>query len=337
MADELKARCMELLVKLELASDTEDPTVTPLTGGVASDIALVDFADRQVVVKFPLTTFRVAEEWHAPAARSRAEYGWLKFAGRVQPGSAPRVLGYNDALRGLAMEYVHGDNVYLWKSALLEHRPVAGEAARTGAVLGRIHAASTAPEFDADSFQNQDDFFALRLEPYLAFTATVYPDLEDKLRSLIRGLTENATVLIHGDVSPKNILIRDGQPVFLDAECATMGDACFDVAFCLNHLVLKSVHMPDRAAALHDEIGEFWMNYKPHVAWEDVPGLEARVCDLLPALMLARVDGKSPVEYLDAECQERVRALALPLLADPPVRLDGFLDDVFSRLGGAAQ
>lgn len=143
------------------------------------------------------------------------------------------------------------------------------------------------------------------------------------MHALADRLYQCSTALVHGDVSPKNIVIRDGLPVILDAECATMGDPVFDVAFCLNHLVLKSVHLPAMAPALLGEVLGFWRHYAPHVDWEDPSALETRLMDLLPALMLARVDGKSPVEYLDAAAQDRLRRLARGLIASPAADMAG--------------
>jgi Ser/Thr protein kinase RdoA (MazF antagonist) len=127
--------------------------------------------------------------------------------------------------------------------------------------------------------------------------------------------------LVHGDVSPKNILFRGAHPILLDAECATMGDPCFDIAFCLNHLVLKAVHLPASRERLLASAEHLWAAYSSHVAWEEPRGMEKRVTELLPALMLARIDGKSPVEYLGERSRATTRALAIPLISRPVATL----------------
>jgi hypothetical protein len=110
--------------------------------------------------------------------------------------------------------------------------------------------------------------------------------------------------------------------VLLDAECAWYGDPAFDVAFCLNHLLLKAVPRPDRARALQDAFAAFTGAYFAVAAFEPAGALEARAAALLPALLLARVDGKSPVEYITADDdRRRVRAAAVPLVESPPARL----------------
>jgi aminoglycoside phosphotransferase (APT) family kinase protein len=240
---DLENRCRRLLEYLGLAEAGVSMSVQPLSGGVASDIARIDLGAGMYCAKFALAKLRVKADWFAPVHRNAAEFEWLNRAARVVPGNVPCLFGRSVRENGFVMEYLDGSDIFLWKAALLAGQPPAGEAAAVADVLGRIHAASAQPEFDTSPFQNRDDFRALRLEPYLGFTATRHPDLAANLAALEQALYGARTVLVHGDVSPKNILLRSGAPIFLDAECATMGDAAFDLAFCLNHLVLKAVHL----------------------------------------------------------------------------------------------
>jgi len=315
------ARCRRLLVELDLCAPGDTLTITPLTGGVASDIVMVQCGAARYCVKFALAKLKVAEVWRAPVHRNRAEYHWLKAASRVVPAAVPKLFGQSDREGGFAMEYLAGDQVFLWKTALLQARPDKGEAALVGDTIGRIHAASTKAGFDATPFQNRDDFHALRLEPYLLFTATRHPDLANQLQAMADRLYAADSVLVHGDVSPKNILFRADRPVILDAECATMGDPAFDVAFCLNHLILKALHLPQSQDRLFANVVQLWRAYASHVTWENPIDIEARICDLLAALMLARVDGKSPVEYLTEAERAVIRAVAPMLMAQPAARL----------------
>ncbi|MEO1089859.1 MAG: aminoglycoside phosphotransferase family protein [Pseudomonadota bacterium] len=306
-------------------------SVVPLTGGVASDIAVVDLGTRRLCVKFALSKLRVAEDWQAPLHRNRAEYAWLQFAAAVAPESAVELFGRSDAQHGFAMAFVEGDDVRLWKAELLAGRTGRDEAAGVGNLLGRIHAASTAPDADRSPFRNRDDFRALRIEPYLSFAAGRHPAVAAELHELGDLLYASEQVLVHGDVSPKNVLLRRGRPVILDAECATLGDPCFDVSFCLNHLVLKAVHVTALRGSFAALVDGFWQAYVTHVTWEPVTDLERRVCRLLPALMLARIDGKSPVEYLTEDERERVRRLALGWVRQPVGTLASFVQELVSR------
>lgn len=317
MSENFTQRCAALVENLGLSDGATPIVVRPLTGGVASDIGVITLLDRQVCVKFALAKLKVSEDWRAPVHRNRAEYAWLTAASHCVPQNVPQLYGWSAADNGFAMEFLTGDNVYLWKDALLAGASDKGEAVAVADVLGRIHAASARNGFDTSPFHNRDDFRALRIEPYLGFTATRYPELADQLKAISEQLYAADQVLVHGDVSPKNILFRDGAPILLDAECATMGDASFDVAFCLNHLFLKAMHRPIAKAGLMQQAASFWATYSTHVDWEDRAALEARIAALLPALMLARVDGKSPVEYFTAAEKEAVRSFAQPLIATP--------------------
>lgn len=304
----------------------------PLTGGVASDIARVELGTRPVCMKFALARLKVAEDWRAPVTRNAAEYAWLQAAAEILPESAVRLYGHSARLQGFAMEFLAGDDIYLWKNALLAEAPDRGEAAQVGEMLGRVHAASTRPGFDHTAFHNRDDFQALRIEPYLEFTASRHPGLAEPLRRLAGMLYYRGEVLVHGDVSPKNIFFRGGRPVILDAECATLGNACFDPAFCLNHLLLKAVHLPRSRARLLGAVADFWQAYAAHIVWEPAAELEQRTCELLPALMLARIDGKSPVEYLDDAARGQVRSLAIGLIRQPASDFGEFIERITRSL-----
>lgn len=332
MLSELDHRCRALAADLGLGQPEDIRAVQPLTGGVASDIARVDIGARQVCMKFALAKLKVAEEWRAPVARNAAEYAWLQAAAKILPESAVQLYGHSAWLQGFAMEFLDGDDIYLWKNALLEEAPDRGEAAQVGGMLGKVHAASTQPDFETSAFHNRDDFQALRIEPYLEFTANRHPDLAEPLRRLAGMLYYRGEVLVHGDVSPKNIFFRGGQPIILDAECATLGNACFDPAFCLNHLVLKAIHLPHSRPRLLTAVGEFWQAYAAQVTWEPASEVEKRTCELLPALMLARVDGKSPVEYLNDAARNQVRRLSIALIQQPAGNFEELVDRVATGL-----
>jgi hypothetical protein len=127
--------------------------------------------------------------------------------------------------------------------------------------------------------------------------------------------------VVHGDVSPKHLLIGPAGPEFLDAECAWFGDPAFDLAFCLNHLLLKCLASPQATHALLASFDALRDAYLPLVDWETPTDLEARAASLLPGLFLARIDGKSPVEYITEDAdRDAVRRTAIPLIATPPTR-----------------
>ncbi len=336
MNGSLDERCRGLVAELGLGSRADVRSVRPLTGGVASDIALVDLGDKSICIKFALSKLKVAADWRAPVHRNAAEYAWLKFAADVAPECAVRVLGHSEERHGFAMEYVSGGGVYLWKAALLSEAPDQGEARAVGNLLGRLHAASASAGFDRNGFENVGDFHALRIEPYLNYTAKGHPALTAPMTRMAEALHSRQAVLIHGDASPKNVLIRTGNPILIDAECATMGDPSFDLAFCMNHLLLKAVHLHGARARYLAGVLEFWEAYAPHITWEPAAEIEARTCALLPMLFLARVDGKSPVEYLSEPERELVRSLAQPLIKAPTGSLPALVEFLNAELREAA-
>jgi len=174
-------------------------------------------------------------------------------------------------------------------------------AGNVGRTLVAIHAASAGRDDLAMTFANQDLFFALRIEPYLLHTAKVHTDFSPHIQTLANGLRASSIALMHGDVSPKNILCGPKGPVFLDAETACYGDPVFDLAFCLNHLLLKGVYRRESAVEYGRSFDALCATYLKGVSWEDPAALDRRTAQLLAVLLLARIDGKSPVEYLTSD------------------------------------
>jgi aminoglycoside phosphotransferase (APT) family kinase protein len=187
--------------------------------------------------------------------------------------------------------------------------------------MAAVHAHTAGSQEMARRFANDSQFHALRLEPYLEGTAELHPALHDRLHALSRKTLATHLALVHGDVSPKNILCGPDGPVLLDAECAWYGDPAFDLAFCLNHLLLKCLWTPAAAPGFLSCFDALCSAYFVGVNWEAPAAAEARAAALLPALLLARVDGKSPVEYLTEEGKTMIRSFAPPLILDPPSRL----------------
>lgn len=328
----LEQRCRSLLTELGLIATDDSLEICRLTGGVASDIVRVRVDGNDICVKFALPKLRVQADWYAPVHRNAAEYAWLEVAADIAPHSAIKLLGRSAHHHGFAMEFLDDNGIYLWKNALLSNAADQGEAGRVGELIGRIQAASTGSDFDTRPFQNSADFMALRIEPYLLHTAACHGEVANELQVLAAQLHESRQVLVHGDVSPKNIFFRHNRAVVLDAECATLGDASFDIAFCLNHLVLKAIHLPGSQVRYWQNIRQLWSSYSPFIIWEAKGSVEARTCRLLPALLLARVDGKSPVDYLKPSERDTARRIALRLIKSPVSCVDELLQCIDALL-----
>jgi aminoglycoside phosphotransferase (APT) family kinase protein len=290
----------------------------PLTGGVSSDIWLIETHDERICIKRALPALRVAAEWQAPIERSAYEYAWMSHVQAILPRAVPRLLGRSADGAMFAMEYLDPQDHPLWKGVLLAGRVDADFAGEVGAALASIHAATAKDASVPAAFPSDHVFHAIRLEPYLLATARRHPDLSARLSALAQRTATTKRALVHGDVSPKNILIGPAGAVFLDAECAWYGDPAFDVSFCLNHLVLKCIPLRERSDDLLSAFAEFTSRYFERVDWEGRRELEERCATLLPALTLARIDGKSPVEYIVAEHdKQRVRDSARGLILEP--------------------
>ena len=294
--------------------------LTPLTGGVSSDIWRVDVADgRSLCVKRALARLKVAADWQAPVSRNAYEWAWIQFAVGVLPQAVPQPLAHDESIGMFAMGYLDPASHPVWKQQLMAGEVDARLAGEVGRVVGQLHQASAHRSDLAQRFDTGANFHALRLEPYLVATAQRHPELASHLLALVHQTAHHRTALVHGDVSPKNILVGPLGPVLLDAECAWYGDPAFDVAFCLNHLLLKCVAVPHRRAELQRAFEAWVTAYFESVSFEPREPLELRCAQLLPALMLARVDGKSPVEYITAEQdRDRVRAFAIPRVLRSP-------------------
>lgn len=303
---------------------------TPLTGGVSSDIWRLDADGRSVCVKRALAQLKVAADWRVPVARNLYEWRWIETVWRAVPGATPEPLAMDAARGAFAMAFLPAADFPLWKKQLLDGDVRVATARDVGILLGRIHALSAADPALATRFPTDDLFHALRLEPYLLATAARHPNLAPRLEALVQRTAQTKRALVHGDVSPKNILVGAMGPVLLDAECAWWGDPAFDLAFCLNHLLLKRIVAPQATEELRASFTAMAGAYLAQVDWEPRAEIEGRVATLLPALLLARVDGKSPVEYLGDQA-ERVRDAALAMLRMPRDRLTDVEAD-FTRL-----
>ena len=317
---------LEMLIKTGLADEDETPVFEELTGGVASDIWLVQLRQGPVCVKRALAKLKVEQDWQASVDRNAFEAAWLKTAAEIVPGSAPRVLAHDAEAGMFALEYLDPARFKTWKGELLKGRTDPGFAAEAGRRLGCIHSATAGDDAIAKRFSTDDIFFDMRLSPYLGATAQAHPALAGQLMDLLNTTAANHVCLVHGDVSPKNIMTGPDGPVFLDAECAWYGDPAFDLAFCLKHFLLKCLAVPAAVSGFLDCFDAMVEGYLNALSG-DLPGggetgIEARTARLLPGLLLARVDGKSPVEYLTEDTDKnRVRAFTTGLLLEPVTRL----------------
>jgi aminoglycoside phosphotransferase (APT) family kinase protein len=306
------------LARMGLLQPGENPVISPLAGGVSSDIVRVDLAGGAICLKRALPRLKVQADWEAPIERNRYEIEWMRTAARIVPDAVPRILGEDRETGMFAMAFLDPASHPVWKAQLRDGEISLETAREVGRRVAAIHRHTAGDASIALRFATDHIFFPIRLEPYLSATAKKHHDCAERLDSLVRTTSANRTALVHGDVSPKNILVGPQGPVLLDAECAWYGDPAFDLAFCLNHLLLKCVWRPQWHARYLECFDALAESYLAGVTWEPRADVEARASHLLPGLLLGRVDGKSPVEYITVEeARDRVRRVARSLLLDP--------------------
>jgi 5-methylthioribose kinase len=310
------------LERLGLVEAGEAIELLPLTGGVSSDIQLVRTPRGEFCVKRALAQLKVAAVWEAPVERNAAEAEWLRTVAQWQPDLVPHLLGEDREAGLFAMAYLEPETHPVWKRQLLDGHVDFALATAMGKALGIIHQRSTEEPGLAARFANDHLFDALRIDPYLRATARAHLDLAPVINAIADRTASTKLALVHGDVSPKNILSGPKGPVLLDAECAWFGDPAFDLAFLLNHLLLKATLHAKNAEPYLKAFDAITAAYLAEVHWEAPAALEQRCTELLPALLLARIDGKSPVEYLTSPAdKDWVRQVARHFLTHPTTKL----------------
>lgn len=303
-----------LLYKMGLLGSRRNTSWNVLTGGVSSDIWVVKNGSRKLVVKRPRLQLDVENTWIVPVSRGQAEVNWLRLVSGIFPDNVPQVLGFDPETCAIALTYLPANHHVNWKNELMAGRVKQDVSPELGRLLAGIHSATFLDNESANLFDNDDLFYLLRIEPFFERSARAVPEVSEAIERIVNSMHANRNVLIHGDLSPKNVLvnisIQPPRPVILDAECAVWGDPAFDVAFCLAHLALKSIHVSSAATEVIALARGFRKAYLEACPPELASGIDARLTSLIPALLLARIVGGSPAGYLDAQEQRLIRRAA---------------------------
>jgi len=307
--------------------------LTPLSGGVSCEIYLVEDDAERFVVKRALAKLKVKADWFADISRNRSEWEYIRYVAKFLPEAVPALKHCSVTDNYFAMEHLNGSFAN-WKHLLLAGKANPEDARRAGNILALIHRHSAGDAEAMRLFDTTPNFFQLRIESYLLATGMKHPNLRTLFEAEAERLAGVRECLVHGDFSPKNILISPERMVLLDCEVAWYGEPAFDLAFLLNHFFLKALLHAPRDTGMRPLIENFWSEYQ---AARPTPEMESRVGRLLLMLMLARVDGKSPVEYLDPARQEFIREFVREQLPRETFSLHGIADLWFDRLGRFAK
>ncbi len=307
-----------VLATMGLIVPGDNPRLTELSGGVSSDIWLVETDNRRFVLKRPKHQLNVKSTWIVPVARGQAEVDWLTVVGEYFPDNVPHVVAYDPDTFTIALSFLPPQTHTNWKSDLMGGRVEAGFASDLGRLLADIHSVTYQRQALASTFRTDDLFHLLRIEPFFQRTAAALPVVANPLARVIESITATSVALVHGDFSPKNILVdrtvTPARPIVLDAECAVWGDPAFDVAFCLAHLALKSVHVSSASEDIIEAASQFRRHYLDTCDAEVGGSMAERLATLVPALLLARIVGGSPAGYLTAKEEDRVKNAAVTSL-----------------------
>jgi aminoglycoside phosphotransferase (APT) family kinase protein len=299
------------------------PTVArALAGGVSNVVLEVRSGADRFVVKQALPRLRVAEEWLAKRERAINEAGALEFTRRISPEHVPALLDLDRERCALTIEAAPEDWT-TWKHRLLDGDADAAIARRLGEMLAAWHRASGAGSGVAEGFGDREAFEQLRIDPYYRTVARRRPELAEAIGETVARMEDTRVCLVHGDYSPKNVLVGSGLWA-IDFEVAHYGDPAFDLAFMLNHLLLKRLHVAGAREALERCLLGFWAGYGTTVSDDLLPDTPY-VLKHVGCLMLARIEGKSPVEYLSQAERTSAWAFGRELLLDPPRSLEAAL------------
>ena len=308
---------------------TAEPTlVSTLSGGVSNIVLAVDTSRERVVLKQSLDRLRVIEDWHAPRERILREATGLDVAAQVTPGRVPRVVDVDETALTLTIERAP-DSWGAWKDQLM----TGSIAPATGDTLGRTlaawHRATTGGAGLSSEFRADEALFAaLRIDPYYRTVADRHLDLAPAIERVVDRMLRSRTTLVHGDFSPKNILVGDPRRLWvIDFEVVHFGDPVFDLAFLITHLLLKAIHTRTHAEQLRGVADSFLSAYTEGMTGTSAPVDESYLSEQVGCLLLARVAGKSPVAYLDEVGRQHAWTLGTLALLGPGADADSLWAD----------
>jgi aminoglycoside phosphotransferase (APT) family kinase protein len=301
----------------------ESPEIRVLKGGVSNRTVHVARRDGEAwVLKQALRRLRVEVEWlSAPERIGREALGMRWLAELLPQGSVPALVFEDSGPHLLAMTAVPEPH-RSWKSMLLAGELDFDHVRQFAEMLRAMHRGSAARREEAAAVFGDTTFFeTLRLEPYYEYTATRIPGAAAFLRGVVQENRTNRVCIVHGDYSPKNILVHNGRLVLLDHEVIHFGDPAFDIGFAMTHLLSKAHHVAEHRARFTEAAALFWGTY------EDGGPIESRCVRNTLACLLARVDGRSPLEYLTEEERSRQRKAVLHFMAQPPITIPDLIDE----------
>ena len=274
-------------------------------GGVSCTVCFVYSGDKQLIVKQGLEQLKVKETWLCDPNRMNTEQESNRIYHNLMPDCAPRVYDYDDENCIYWREAVP-ESWDMWKTDLMAGKLNFNSASKVITTLAIVHNHCAENPEVREKFKDKDIFYHLRVSPYIEFILQKHPQLNDFAQPIIRLLMDSEITLIHGDFSPKNIMTDSDKISIMDYEVAHYGHPAFDLAFFSNHFILKAIKNKAWAASYLNMM-EYMMDiYFSTVNFMPADELEKAYIQLLSLLMIARVDGKSPAEYIIEESDKQL-------------------------------
>jgi 5-methylthioribose kinase len=297
--------------------------VEPLSGGVSNIVLRVIDGERLLVVKQSRPQLRTREAWFSDVERIHREIDVLQWLGDQLPlGSIPRLLHQDRERFVFAMEHAPL-LARSWKEMLLAGLADPLIARAAGRLLGQIHQFTAHREPPSASLRDKTVFVQLRVDPFYRRILTAHPDLAPYVEPLIAEMARADDALCHGDYSPKNLLVHEGQVALVDHETGHIGEPCMDVGFFFSHLLLKTIFHFQRRCEYLEVVRQAWAGYSDALTAWPARAKWSACMGHLGVCLIARVDGTSPVDYLRrAEQQQCARELGRALLVDSPADWD---------------
>lgn len=322
------------LIDRGVISPRAETAVEALGWGISNIVLKVVADGDALVVKQSLPKLRVKDDWPFDRDRIFIERDCMELLGGLLPeGSVPVVRFSDDENYVFGMSHAPPGGV-LWKQALLDGQVDLDAAIHTGRLLADIHTLTARHEGARARFAGVTNFIQGRVDPYHLTAARANPHLAGIVEAEVDRMLGVRITLVHGDYSPKNLFVYPDRVYLLDFEVAHIGDPAFDTAFLLNHLILKSIRRPDLQEAYLSAAERFWREYIGRVDLGVPYDVEAATVRELGCLLLARIDGKSKIEYLtDKETRGFARDLARTILVGTATRIEPVLADVGASIG----
>jgi 5-methylthioribose kinase len=307
--------------------------IEALSWGVSNAVLRVTNSAGPMIVKQSRPQLRTKAAWFSDLNRVFRELEVMQMLAQVLPeGTVPKVLHVDRDNYAFAMSHAPLE-ARVWKADLLAGQVDQSVGERAGMILGRMHEVTARNHDLVKPFADSTVFVQLRIDPFYRSIQKRWPDLANVIEPIIAGLLTTQQALCHGDYSPKNILVHAQGFTLVDYETAYFGDPAMDLGFFLSHLLLKAMHRPQQRSDYFDLTRSFWAGYDQEVTFAPILELQKRTIGHLAVCALARIDGTSPVDYLDQEVQrEAVRRWCRWVLENTVITWEALLDQLETEL-----